>query len=112
MAILLKTASIRVSFIQIMQIRVQNKSRRVWKSRYDGDVSIVDAAERSSHVAAAWENVSREGKDSHIRMHAMFSNLMDRISGWMKLQDEMNASFENATTVIWGLGADNDGNMP
>src|SRR3990170_8449783 len=39
MAILLKTASVRVSSIQIMQIRVQNKGNRVWKSRYDRDVS-------------------------------------------------------------------------
>jgi len=36
---LLKTASIRVSSIQIMQVRVQNKGKSVWKSRYDGDVS-------------------------------------------------------------------------
>ena len=36
---MLKTASVRVSSIQIMQIRVQNKGKRVWKSRYDGDVS-------------------------------------------------------------------------
>src|SRR6266566_2614379 len=40
MVVLLKTASVRVSFIQIMQIRVQNKSKSVWKSRYDGDVSM------------------------------------------------------------------------
>ena len=39
MAILLKTTLVRVSSIQIMQIRVQNKGKRVWKSRYDGDVS-------------------------------------------------------------------------
>src|SRR3989337_248770 len=39
MEILLKTTSVRVSFIQIMQIRVQNKSKSVWKSRYNGDVS-------------------------------------------------------------------------
>ena len=39
MAILLKTASVRVSSIQIMQVRVQNKDKSVWKSRYDGDVS-------------------------------------------------------------------------
>ena len=38
MAILLKTVSVRVRSIQIMQIRVQNKGKRVWKSRYDGDV--------------------------------------------------------------------------
>ena len=35
----LKTASVRVSSIQIMQVRVQNKGKSVWKSRYDGDVS-------------------------------------------------------------------------
>src|SRR3989337_4548297 len=39
MAILLKTTSVRVSLIQIMQIRIQNKSKSVWKSRYDRDVS-------------------------------------------------------------------------
>ena len=36
---LLKTASVRVSSIQITQVRVQNKGKSVWKSRYDGDVS-------------------------------------------------------------------------
>ena len=39
MAILLKTSSVQVSSIQIMQVRVQNKGKSVWKSRYDGDVS-------------------------------------------------------------------------
>ena len=39
MSVLLKTASVQVSSIQIMQIRVQNKGKRVWKSRYDGDIS-------------------------------------------------------------------------
>ena len=39
MVVLLKTASVRVSFIQIMQIRVQNKGKIVRKSRYDRDVS-------------------------------------------------------------------------
>ena len=39
MAILLKTASVRVSSIQLIQVRVQNKGKSVWKSRYDGDVS-------------------------------------------------------------------------
>ena len=37
--ILLKTTSVRVSSIQIMQVRVQNKGKSVWKSRYVGDVS-------------------------------------------------------------------------
>ena len=40
MAILLKTASVRVSSNQIMQVKVQNKGKSVWKSRYDGDVSV------------------------------------------------------------------------
>ena len=39
MVILLKTVSVRVSSIQIMQVRVQNKGKSVWKSRYDADVS-------------------------------------------------------------------------
>ena len=39
MVILLKTTSVRVSSIQIMQVRVQNKGKSVWKSRYIGDVS-------------------------------------------------------------------------
>ena len=38
MEILLKTASVRVSSIQNMQIRVQNKGKRVWKSRYNDDI--------------------------------------------------------------------------
>ena len=42
MAILLKTASVRVSSIQIIQVRVQNKGKSVWKSRYDRDVSVDD----------------------------------------------------------------------
>src|SRR3954467_5084299 len=41
MAILLKTASVRIRSIQIMQVRVQNKGKSVWKSRYDGDVSLL-----------------------------------------------------------------------
>ena len=43
MAVLLKTALVRVSFIQIMQVRVQNKGKSVWKSRYVGDVSPAEA---------------------------------------------------------------------
>ena len=39
MAVLLKTALVRVSFIQIMQVRVQNKGKSVWKNRYVGDIS-------------------------------------------------------------------------
>ena len=39
MAVLLKIALVRVSSIQIIQVRVQNKGKSVWKSRYDGDVS-------------------------------------------------------------------------
>ena len=39
LAVLLKTAPVRVSSIQIMQVRVQNKGKSVWKSIYDRDVS-------------------------------------------------------------------------
>ena len=43
MVVLLKTVSVRVSSIQIMQVRVQSKGKSVWKSRYDGDVSTPQA---------------------------------------------------------------------
>ena len=39
MVVLLKTTLVQVSFIQIVQVRVQNKGKSVWKSRYDRDVS-------------------------------------------------------------------------
>ena len=42
MVVLLKTMSVRVSSIQIMQVRVQNKGKSVWKSRSVGDVSTVE----------------------------------------------------------------------
>ena len=40
MAILLKTTPVWVSSIQIMQVRVQNKVKSVWKSTYNEDVSV------------------------------------------------------------------------
>ena len=52
MAVLLKTASVLVSFIQIMQIRVQDKGKRVWKSRYVGDVSSPQAHQARAPLAA------------------------------------------------------------
>ena len=45
---LLKTASVRVSFVQIMQEWSQNNSKSVWKSRYVWDVSIPPS------LAIAW----------------------------------------------------------
>ena len=65
-----------------------------------------NAAEMSSRAAVAWQNVSWADEDSHRRMRAMLDDLMGQISDWMKLQDEMNALFENATNVIRGLGED------
>ena len=74
MAILLKTASVRVSSIQIMQVRVQNKGKSVWKSRYDGDVStltlpmfVVGLAPRrkrkqTSGIMLDWLTKSRGGR--------------------------------------------------
>ena len=43
MVILLKTASVQVSSIQIMLVRVQNKGKSVWKSRYDGEYQLPQA---------------------------------------------------------------------
>ena len=52
MAVLLKRASVRVSFIQIMQVRVQNKGKSIWKSRYVGDVSTPP----SLNLCLSWSN--------------------------------------------------------
>ena len=59
-----------------------------------------DVAEMSSRAAAALENVSRAGEDSYRRMHAIVHSQMDQISSWARLQDDMKASFEQATGVI------------
>ena len=61
MAILLKTASVRVSSILIMQLRVQNKGKSVWKSRYDEDVSDpswVEPSVDSRNRYPSWVEVS------------------------------------------------------
>ena len=59
-----------------------------------------EAAEMSRRAAAAWENFSRAGDDCYRRMHAIVHSQMDQISGWARLQDDMKASFEEATGVI------------
>ena len=50
MVVLRKTALVQVSFIQIMQIRVQNKRKSVRRSRYDGYVSVIEKVYRSRAV--------------------------------------------------------------
>ena len=57
MVVLLKTASVRVSFIQIMQVRVQNKGKSVWKSRYVGDVSLIKDYDMRLHYHPGKANV-------------------------------------------------------
>ena len=52
MVVLLKTASVRVSFIQIMQVRVQNKGKSVWKRRYVGDVSLAKTTRAGKRLPA------------------------------------------------------------
>ena len=59
-----------------------------------------NAAEKSSLAVAAWENASRTGEDSYRRMHAIVHSQMGQISGWARLQDDMKASFEQATGFI------------
>ena len=54
---LLKTASVWVSSIQIMQVRVQNKGKSAWKSRYDGDVSAPPGKQYQLEILAyVWKN--------------------------------------------------------
>ena len=59
-----------------------------------------NATEISCRAAAGWENFSRAGDDCYRRMHAIVHSQMDQISGWARLQDDMKASFEQATGVI------------
>ena len=61
MAILLKTTLIRVSSIQIMQVRVQNKGKSVWKSRYVGDVSRAIVGETTAMLR--WRSRCQAGDD-------------------------------------------------
>ena len=67
-----------------------------------------NAAEMSRRAAAAWENFSRAGDDCYRRMHAIVHSQMDQISGWVRLQDDMKASFEQATGVIRQLREGNE----
>ena len=67
-----------------------------------------NAAEMSRRAAVAWENVSRAGDDSYRRMHEIVHSQMDQISGWVRLQDDMKASFEQATGVIRQLREGNE----
>ena len=67
-----------------------------------------NAAEMSRRAAAAWENFSRAGDDCYRRMHAIVHSHMDQISCWARLQDDMKASFEQATGVIRQLREGNE----
>ena len=83
MAILLKTSSVRVSSIQSIQVRVQNKGKSVWKSRYDGDVSL------NHHAVMPLSHASTCGRYSRIvgvtswyqSLPQLRSPLLDRIAG-------------------------------
>ena len=62
----------------------------------------------SRRAAAAWENFSQAGDDSYKRMHAIVHGQMDQISGSARSQDDMKASFEQATGVIRQLREGNE----
>ena len=68
----------------------------------------MNATEMSRRAAAAWENFSRAGDDCYRRMHAIVHSQMDQISGSARLQDDMIASFEQATNVIQQLREGNE----
>ena len=59
-----------------------------------------NAAEMSRRAVAAWENFSWVGDDCYRRMHAIVHGQMDQISCFARLQDDMKASFEQATGAI------------
>ena len=66
-----------------------------------------EAARRSRRAAAAWENFSRAGEDSYRRMRALVLRQMDQISRWARLQDDLQASFEQSIDVIRQLNESN-----
>ena len=70
MVILLKTASVRVSSIQIMQVRVQNKGKSVWKSRYVGDVSIPPSL---NLFLSSSNSVDKNESDQEKRLQTLFA---------------------------------------
>ena len=67
-----------------------------------------NAAEMSRRAAAAWENFSRAGDDCYRCMHAIVHSQMDQIYGSARLQDNMIASFEQATGIIRQLREGNE----
>ena len=67
-----------------------------------------NAAEMSRRAAAAWENFSRARDDCYRRMHAIVHSHTDQISHSARLQDDMIASFEQATGVIRQLREGNE----
>ena len=76
MVILLKTASVRVSSIQIIQVRVQNKGKSVWKSRYDGDVSTDYCQDDTGASQAVEEEVTTISSDSEPLPRQKFQRLL------------------------------------
>ena len=59
-------------------------------------------------AAAASKNFSRAGDDCYRRMHAIVHSQMDQIYGLARLQDNVKASFEQATGVIRQLREGNE----
>ena len=68
---------------------------------------VASAAKVSSRATVAWENVSQAGDDSYKRMRALVFRQMDQISRWARLQDDLQASFEQSTDVIRQLNESN-----
>ena len=67
-----------------------------------------NAAEMSRHAAAAWENFSLAGDDCYKSMHVIVHSQVDQISSWLRMQDDMKASFEQATGFIRQLSEGNE----
>ena len=96
---------------------VARRSRRAvdaadWSGRIaeaaDMSRRATNAAEVSSHAAAAWEIASRAGEDSYRRTRALVLRQMDQFSRRERLQDDVKASFEQATSVIRQLREGNE----
>ena len=89
MAILLKTASVRVSSIQIMQVRVQNKGKSVWKVETT-ETYHTPSCWRSSPSTLSWIESSWDVTEPNVCRSRRCRTFGTRIGRIMKTYDYIN----------------------
>ena len=103
MAVLLKTASVRVSSIQIIQVRVQNKGKSFWKSRYDGDVSAVSSPLPSLGVSTMYMSCDEVAVRRPVGAGSCSSPASSSLS--MSSESKLSMSVKSSTVATkWVVG--------